>query len=136
MNSIVLVGNLTKDPESRVTPNNKDVTTFTVAVPRGFSDETDFINIVTWNKVAKNCGQYLAKGSKVALQGTLQIRNYNDQEGNKRYITEVVASNVEFLSKPKERDPDLDESSPFDNEQDEFAADMQQIELDDEELPF
>jgi len=113
MNKIVLIGRLTKDPEVKNTPNGAIVTTFSVAVDRGFkkkdgTTETDFINIVTWRKLAENCGKYLAKGKMAAISGRLQIRSYVDKQGTKKYITEVIADDVQFLS-PKnevqEREP-------------------------------
>lgn len=100
MNSIILIGRLTKDPDLRYTQAGKAVCSFTLAVDRPYSGdnkETDFINIVVWNKVGENCAQYLSKGRKVAVQGRLQIRNYEDDKGYKKYITEVVANSVEFL---------------------------------------
>ena len=100
MNSIILIGRLTKDPDLRYTQAGKAVCSFTLAVDRPYSGENkeaDFINIVVWNKVGENCAQYLSKGRKVAVQGRLQIRNYEDDKGYKKYITEVVANSVEFL---------------------------------------
>ena len=100
MNNIILIGRLTKDPDLRYTQAGKAVCSFTLAVDRPYSGdnkEADFINIVVWNKVGENCAQYLSKGRKVAVQGRLQIRNYEDDKGQRRYITEVVANSVEFL---------------------------------------
>ena len=100
MNNIILIGRLTKDPDLRYTQAGKAVCSFTLAVDRPYSGdkkETDFINIVVWNKVGENCAQYLSKGRKVAVQGRLQIRSYEDDKGYKKYITEVVANSVEFL---------------------------------------
>ena len=100
MNSIILIGRLTKDPDLRYTQAGKAVCSFTLAVDRPYSGdkkEADFINIIVWNKVGENCAQYLSKGRKVAVQGRLQIRNYEDDKGYKKYITEVVANSVEFL---------------------------------------
>lgn len=100
MNNIILIGRLTKDPDLRYTQAGKAVCSFTLAVDRPYSGdkkEADFINIVVWNKVGENCAQYLSKGRKVAVQGRLQIRNYEDDKGYKKYITEVVANSVEFL---------------------------------------
>ena len=100
MNSIILIGRLTKDPDLRYTQAGKAVCSFTLAVDRPYSGdkkEADFINIVVWNKVGENCAQYLSKGRKVAVQGRLQIRSYEDDKGYKKYITEVVANSVEFL---------------------------------------
>ena len=100
LNRIILIGRLTKDPELRYTNSGKSVCSFTLAVDSGFSDNkrTDFINIVVWSKQGENCSQYLAKGKIAAVEGRLQIRNYDGKDGNKRYVTEVVADNVRFLS--------------------------------------
>lgn len=103
LNRIVLIGRLTRDPEVRFTPNGKAVCTFTLAVDRNFTSqdgtrETDFINIVVWGKQGENCGQYLAKGRLAAVDGRLQIRSYDGSDGQRRYMTEVVADNVRFLS--------------------------------------
>ena len=101
MNNIILIGRLTKDPDLRYTQAGKAVCSFTLAVDRPYSGdkkEADFINIIVWNKVGENCAQYLSKGRKVAVQGRLQIRNYEDDKGYKKYITEVVANSVEVLS--------------------------------------
>ncbi len=103
LNRIVLIGRLTRDPEVRFTPNGRAVCSFALAVDRNYTSqdgtrETDFINIVVWGKQAENCGQYLAKGRMAAVDGRLQIRSYDGNDGQKRYITEVVADNVQFLS--------------------------------------
>ena len=124
MNSIILIGRLTKDPDLRYTQAGKAVCSFTLAVDRPYSGdkkEADFINIIVWNKVGENCAQYLSKGRKVAVQGRLQIRNYEDDKGYKKYITEVVANSVEFLEFGNKQqnedfgiDVDFDESDvPF-----------------------
>lgn len=111
MNNIILIGRLTKDPELRYTQAGKAVCSFTLAVDRPYSGdkkEADFINIVVWNKVGENCAQYLSKGRKVAVQGRLQIRNYEDDKGYKKYITEVVANSVEFLEWGEKKSSDND----------------------------
>ena len=100
MNNIILIGRLTKDPELRYTQAGKAVCSFTLAVDRAYSGEkkeTDFINIVVWNKVGENCAKYLSKGRKTAVQGRLQVRSYEDNNGQRRYVTEVIANSVEFL---------------------------------------
>ena len=103
MNKVVLIGRLTRDPELRYTSgNNTAVCNFTIAVDRGFTGqsgerEADFINIVVWNKQAENVKNYLAKGSQVAVEGRIQVRNYDDNNGQKRYVTEVIANSVEFM---------------------------------------
>ena len=108
MNRVILVGNLTKDPELRATASGISVCTFTVAVNRRVSRDAqaqgardaDFFNIVVWRNQADNCAKYLAKGRKVGIVGSLQNRSYDARDGTKRYITEVVADEVEFLSSP------------------------------------
>ncbi len=99
MNSVVLIGRLARDPELRFTTSGKAVATFSVAVNRAFSKtkEADFFNIVVWGKTAENCANYIAKGRLVGIQGRLQSRSYETQSGDKRYVTEVVADQVEFL---------------------------------------
>jgi len=103
LNRIVLIGRLTKDPELRYTPNGKAVAGFTLAVDRSFKNqqgerEADFINIVVWGNQAENCANYLAKGKLAAVDGRLQIRSFDGQDGQRRWVTEVVADNVRFLS--------------------------------------
>lgn len=103
LNRIVLIGRLTKDPELRYTPNGKAVTGFTLAVDRPFKNqqgekEADFINIVVWGQQAESCANYLSKGKLAAADGRLQIRSYDDKDGQRRWITEVVADTVRFLS--------------------------------------
>lgn len=99
INTVVLVGRLTQDPMLKVTPNTGTaVANFTLAVNRRFNkDEADFIPIVVWKQLAENCAKYLVKGSQVAVEGRLQIRSYEDREGQRRTIAEVVAENVQFL---------------------------------------
>lgn len=103
MNKVVLIGRLTADPELRKTSDDKSVASFSLAINRG-QDLVDFINVVAWEKDAENVKKFLTKGSQVAIDGRIQTRNYDDKDGNKRYVTEVVANNVEFLgSKPAEK---------------------------------
>jgi single-strand DNA-binding protein len=161
MNKVVLIGRLTRDPELRYTGNNTPVATFSLAVNRNFSNqqgerEADFINIVVWRKQAENVKNYLTQGSQVAIEGRIQTRTYDDQNGQRRYITEVVADNVEFVgsrnsssnsnnmnsaasnnagptpydfgSAPEPKGTDVD-SNPFAD----FGAN---IEISDDELPF
>lgn len=98
LNRCVLIGRLTKDPELRYTQNNKAVCTFTLAVDRRFEKQTDFINIIAWGKQGENCANYMSKGKLAAVDGELHIRSYEKQDGNKAYVTEVVADQVRFLS--------------------------------------
>lgn len=108
MNKVFLIGNLTRDPEQTETPNGIAVCRFSIAVSRDFTNsdgerETDFFNIVVWRGRAESCGKYLKKGNKVAVFGSLQNRSYEDKDGVKRSVTDIVASEVEFLT-PKQAD--------------------------------
>ena len=115
MNKVILSGNLTKDPESQTTSSGITVCKFTLAVQRKFSNangekETDFINIVAWRTLAENCIKYLSKGKKVAVVGAIQTRSYDAQDGTKRYVTEIMAEEVEFLSSNGGKVEKIDES--------------------------
>ena len=100
LNRVILIGRLTRDPELRYLQNGTAVATFTLAVNRKFNkEETDFIDIVVWRGLAENCANYISKGKLVAVEGRLQIRSYEDKEGQKRKVTEVVADDVRFLEK-------------------------------------
>ncbi len=104
MNKAVVIGNLTNEPDMRATLSGISVCTFTVAVNRRVSrdaqgqKEADFIPIVTWRGLADNCFKYLHKGSKAAVTGSIQTRSYDAQDGTRRYVTEILADEVEFLS--------------------------------------
>lgn len=105
MNKIFLIGNLTRDPELRTTPNGVPVCTFTVAVNRrgrqsaeAGQPEADFFRVTTWRQQAENCNRYLAKGRKVGVTGTLTLQTYTGNDGQQRYSLEVGADEVEFLS--------------------------------------
>lgn len=102
MNSIFIIGNLTKDPESRTTVSGSSVCTFTVAVNRRKKAEgqpdADFFRVSAWNQLGDNCQKYLAKGRKVAVTGSVSVRTYTGQDGVTRGQLEVMANNVEFLS--------------------------------------
>ena len=102
MNKVILIGRLTKDPELRTIASGNATTSFTIAVNRNFTNqngerEADFINCVAWRKQAENVAKYCTKGSQVAVDGRIQTRNYDAQDGTKRYVTEVIADNVSFL---------------------------------------
>lgn len=106
MQHIFLIGNLTRDPMKRATPNGVSVCNFTIAVNRRFAGQngekqTDFFNIVTWRALADNCARYLSKGKKVAVIGELQARTYEANDGTTRMSLDVSADEVEFLA-PKE----------------------------------
>ncbi|MEE0510783.1 MAG: single-stranded DNA-binding protein [Peptococcaceae bacterium] len=102
MNKVILIGRLTADPELRYTPNGAAVCSFRIAVDRPFNSQSgergaDFINIVVWNKAAENTAKYMSKGRQIAVEGRLQIRSYDGNDGQRRWVTEVVADRVEFL---------------------------------------
>jgi single-strand DNA-binding protein len=103
-NRIILVGNLTRDPEIRYTQSGKGVTKFTLAVnnPRN-KEETTFVDIVAWDRLGETCNTYLKKGSNCLVEGRLVIRNYDDKDGNKRKATEVVIDNMQMLGSPRDR---------------------------------
>ena len=107
MQKFICIGNLTKDPELITTNSGISVCRFTLAVSRRYTNssgerETDFLNLVVWRTLGENCHKYLKKGSKCCVVGTIQNRSYEAQDGTKRYITEIVAEEVEFLSTKKE----------------------------------
>ena len=125
MNKVILIGNLTKDPELTTTNSGISVCRFTLAVSRRYvgtsgERETDFLNIVVWRTQAENCSKYLKKGSKCAVVGSLQTRSYDAQDGSKRYVTEITADEVEFLSSKAgegaERKEEVTELQPIDDD--------------------
>lgn len=155
MNKVFLIGRLTRDPELRYTSSNIAVATFSIAVDRNFSNaagerEADFINIVVWRKQAENIKNYMHKGSQVAIDGRIQTRSYDDTDGKKRYVTEVVADNVQFLdskgsgnavttSTPEPTPYDFasqSEPKTTDVKNDPFADFGNNIEISDDDLPF
>ncbi|HEE8673985.1 single-stranded DNA-binding protein [Staphylococcus aureus] len=134
LNRVVLVGRLTKDPEYRTAPNGVSVTTFTIAVNRTFTNaqgerEADFINCVTFRKQAENVNNYLSKGSLAGVDGRLQSRSYDNKEGRRVFVTEVVADSVQFLE-PKNNNKQNNQqhkgqtqtgNNPFDNTEEDFS---------------
>lgn len=107
MNKIIVMGRLTKDPEVRYTPSQKVVCSFTLAVDRPFLNqqgqrEADFIPVVVWGKAAELCGNSLAKGHRLLVEGRLQIRNFDAKDGTKHWVTEIIAANVEFVERKSE----------------------------------
>lgn len=133
MNKCVIIGRLTKDPELKATQSGKSVATFTVAVNREIKadgqPEADFLPVVVWGASADNCGKYLSKGSQVAIDGRIQTRSYDDKNGNKVFVTEIIANRVEFIS----RNTNNGENALKSN-QDEFRTSKEPV--DDEEIPF
>ncbi|MCG1021120.1 MULTISPECIES: single-stranded DNA-binding protein [Sutcliffiella] len=170
LNRVVLVGRLTKDPELRYTPSGVAVATFTLAVNRTFQNqqgerEADFINCVVWRKQAENAANFLKKGSLAGVDGRVQTRNYEGQDGKRVYVTEIVAESVQFLepkgsggsgnaSRPNPNQNQGYGSSPnfgYDQNQqrsnnnnqgytrvddDPFKNDGQPIDISDDDLPF
>lgn len=129
MNSVALIGRLTKDPDITYTPSGTAVCKFTLAIGRQGSEGADFIRIVTWNKVAENCNKYLAKGSQVGIQGRIQTGSYKNKDGQTVYTTDVMANNVEFLSKSQGRSDNKAKYEEIDDLPDEY----ERIE---EDIPF
>ncbi len=111
LNKVMIIGNLGRDPEMRFTPSGAPVTSFSVAVSRSWTprdggerrEETEWFNVVTWNKLAETCNQYLTKGMKVYIEGRLQTRSWEGQDGQKHYRTEVVAQEMQMLTPRGER---------------------------------
>lgn len=139
MNKAIITGNLTKDPEQRTTQSGISVTSFTVAVQRRFKQDgqqqADFIPVVCWRGLAENVAKYCTKGSKVGVVGTIQTRSYDDANGARRYMTEIIADEVEFLS--SKRDGQQSGSvPPQQNVDDLFAEELSDFQpLDDAEMP-
>ena len=109
MNKVYLIGNLTRDPEVSETSTGVPYCRFSIAVNRNFTNadgnrEADFFNIIVWRGQAEPCGRFLKKGSKIALVGSLQNRSYEDKDGGKRTVTDIVASEVEFLTTNRAED--------------------------------
>ena len=135
MNSVVLVGRLTKDPELITTNNGISVCRFSIAVQRKFANEdgereADFINIVAWRGLAETCGKYLKKGTRVGIEGSIQTRSFDGKDGVRKYATEIVADEIEFLS-PKQNEEQGEEPK------EQSKAKQQSFEpIDDDNLPF
>ena len=158
MNKVILIGRLTRDPELRHTPQGTAVCQITVAVNRRGvqpgQQEADFINVSVWGVQAENVARYMSKGRQVAVEGRIQTRNYDDKDGKKVYVTEVIATNVQFLdSKGTSNTNGNVNSVPSDNsfnfnqapmqevpttsiEDDPFAAFGEKINVSDNDLPF
>ena len=104
LNQVMIIGNVGKEAEMRFTPSGKPVTSFSVACNSKFgeTESTEWFNIVTWNKLAETCNQYLTKGQQVFVEGRLQTRSWDDKDGVKHYKTEVIANKVLFLGQRKQ----------------------------------
>lgn len=140
INRVVLIGRLTRDPELRYTPNGIAVATFTLAVDRPFTNQqgnrdTDFIRIVTWRQLAELCANYLKKGRLAGVDGRLQVRSFDNNEGRRITISEVVADNVRFLEPAGTRNQG-EQSRESQNMDDPFAQDGDTIDISDDDLPF
>lgn len=136
MNKVVLIGNLTRDPELITTNSGISVCRFSLAVQRRYTNssgerEADFLDIVVWRGQGENCAKYLKKGSKCCVVGQIQKRSYEAQDGTKRYITEIVADEVEFLSTKQSGG---DDDAYVKEQKSEVVADLQPV--DDDTLPF
>ena len=135
MNKCILIGNLTKDVERTETPSGVAVAKFSIAVNRNYKSAdgeriADYFNIVDWRGLADTCAKFLSKGKKVAVSGEIQNRSYEDNNGNKRFITEIIASDIEFLSMATEQSEQ--------HEQPTRPAKASKVELTpiDDDLPF
>ena len=143
MNKVILIGNLANDPEGRTTQSGISHSTFRIAVQRRFANaqgvrEADFFTIIAWRQTADFCNRYLTKGRKVAVEGSIQNRSYDAQDGSKRYVTEIIADSVEALGgrddgqpRPMDNGPTPPPAAPSAR-----PASNDFTEVDDDELPF
>lgn len=137
MNNVVLVGRIVKDVETRYTEQNKAISNFTLAINRTYKNsegnyETDFINCVAFGKAGETLKEYTNKGDMISVRGKIQTRNYEDKEGNKRYITEVIAEQIGFV--PTKNAQNSEKTVQNEKETDPFAEFADEIS--DEDLPF
>jgi single-strand DNA-binding protein len=135
MNRVILIGRATKDFELKYTTNGVGVASGTIAIDRpvaqGKDKETDFINLVAWKQTAEACANYIKKGHRFGLEGRVQVRNYDNNEGKRVYVTEVIIERVEFLE-PKGQTQGNQQS----NKSDPFKDDGKPIDISDDDLPF
>ncbi len=150
MNKVFLIGRLTRDPELRHTSNNTPFCQINVAISRpvgqGKEPETDFINVVVWNKQAENLVKYVKKGNQIAIEGRIQTRSYDNEEGKKVYVTEVLANHVEFIGNNSNKTNDnqtqtQDNKTSYtaeeiDNIDDPYDNFGKRVEVTDDMLPF
>lgn len=135
MNKIVIIGNLTKDPEVRSTTSGISVCSFTVAVnKRRKQNQTEepppmFYRVTTWRQLAELCGKFLKKGSKVYVDGDLSVSTYQGNDGQNRFSLEVESQNIEFLSGMKEREAEPEQQKPQEQQ-------FTQVQIPEDELPF
>lgn len=137
LNSTCLVGRLTKDPELRYTPNNQAVATFGLAVNRNFKSqngerEADFINCVIWRQQAENLANWAKKGALIGITGRIQTRNYENQQGQRVYVTEVVADNFQLLESRKDREGGQSQGYS----QPDFSRQAESMDISSDDLPF
>ncbi|MFA4873280.1 MAG: single-stranded DNA-binding protein [Patescibacteria group bacterium] len=142
LNKALLIGNLTRDPEARTTPDGTPVTTFSVATNLRWTDpsgnrqeKVEYHNIVAWRKLAEICGQYLRKGSKVYVEGRIQTRQWEDQQKQKRYRTEIVAENLIMLDRQTTPSNAAPSASPLEDQSPAAAAPQEPV-INVEEIPF
>ena len=143
MNRVILAGNLVAEPETRTTQSGLSQCTFRIAVQRRFANqqgvrEADFFNIVAWRQTAELCAKFLTKGRKVGVIGAIQNRSYDAQDGTKRYITEIVADEVEFLSSPQggQNQAYPGDVPPPPEPSSSYTGNNGFTQVDDDELPF
>ena len=150
INRVVLVGRMTRDPELRRTPQGDAVTSFTLAVNRNFTSrdgqqQADFINCVVWRKSAENVERYCSKGSLVGVEGRIQTRSYENSQGQKKYIVEVISGVVQFMetravneeqSKKDIYQTDYNENSLLRDLEKEFDNSLNTFEISEDDLPF
>ena len=144
MNTVILIGNLAADPETRTTQSGISQCTLRLAVQRRFANpqgvrEADFFNVICWRQTADFCARYLSKGRRIAVEGSIQTRSYDAQDGSKRYVTEVIADNVEFLGSREDggsRQGNYAPASPAPAPRNAAPASSDFTEVDDDELPF
>jgi len=134
LNRIVLVGRLTQDPELRYTVEGVPFIRFSLAVDRWRNKGTDFINITAWRKLAEICGQYLKKGRLILIEGRIQVRTYDDKEGKKRWITEVLAQEMKILDRGDKININEGIKEDKINNTDDFGKDEFEVEEEKEEV--
>jgi single-strand DNA-binding protein len=130
LNNVVLIGNLTRDPELRYTPSGLPVCTLRLAVNRNFTNqqgeiETDYFNVVVWRNQAEKCAEYLSKGRQVAVTGRLQSRSWEGNDGQKRSAVEVVADRVVFLGRREQREEGPSDMVEVDLTSDDLSTDLE-----------
>lgn len=141
INNVVLVGRLVRDPELRYTPNNQAVATFSLAVNRNFKGqngerEADFINCVIWRQQAENLANWAKKGALIGITGRIQTRNYENQQGQRVYVTEVVADNFQLLEFNKQNNQGQSQGNSKQDLSGQATANTSPIDISDDDLPF